>query len=289
MNRREPAVRPTPQPLNDVPVELLTLLRQGAARRDTGLLILGGCPIGGGWRRPLLVEALAATAPVGPAAEVRAAHPVEGVDEGRQEQASGNGHDLARAPFGPPLPVFESAATALERGYRRIVIECQNPPNGGQRDALVSDPGGLVCVIACVPGFDARSAFVSLTRADWDALEGLLGVLSWVRLPGAHGSFTLCDAFTPSRRLVYRSRYADATDALYAGRQLSWEAQAVGHLEAGRVEPWRLRQQLLAWGLLEPGETEVMRETHREQDLHVALRCWLQERLLLRQKTGRYH
>jgi hypothetical protein len=290
MNEAELTLLRAPQPRNEGTGELMTLVRQSVARRDTGLLILGGFP-GSGERRQLLIAALAATAAAGPAAVVDPAAHVDAADDDPQGEASDHRIGVTRFPDGP-LPRFASAVTAREHGYRRLVIDSEGPLDGAEWSAGVP-PAGAVCWIAGVTGIDARQAFESLTPADWPALEGLMGILTCGRLPGTRAPLTLWDAFVATHRPIYRSAYDSASEALSLGRQRHWEAQALEHLDAGRVAPGTLRQHLLAWGVLEPGESAGMPPTEREDKLRVGLRIWLQEHLLLRRRpaapTHGYH
>jgi hypothetical protein len=283
MNGREHLILSSPKLLNALPGEILSLLRQSLAHRQTGLLILGGCAAAAE-RRQLTITALAVTAALGPVAALRPAVAFDHTDASPDDAALENGLDPTRAQWDTVLPLFNSVTDAVDHGYRRILIDCPDSLDARHWGECLSYPPRQACLIVCVKSFDARHAFVSLTRADWNALESLIGILTWARLPGAQGPLTLCDGFTRGRRPIYRGGYEDAANALYVNRQLCWEAQAVGYLESGRIAPRTLRQQLLAWSVLDPADTEVMRDTLLEAELDMALRRWLQERVLSRHK-----
>jgi hypothetical protein len=240
--------------------ELKMLLRRRVIRRSTGLVLVGGREVHAE-RRQLLSIALAATRVAGPAVRVPASYRVERTD----------------------LPVMLSLQAAYGAGYRRIVLE--DVGETYYSNELLQQYAENACLIVVTSDVNAKSVFTRTTASNWAALDGLLGALTSVRLEGASEWMTLCDAFVQEGRPVNRNRYESALDAMQACRQLQWENQALAHLNAGRVTAARLREQILAWGMLSSEESDVIRHVERREAPR--LRIWLYETLLARGKPHR--
>jgi hypothetical protein len=240
--------------------EVKTLLRNRVIRRGTGLVLVGGREEHAE-RTQLLSIALAATRAAGPAARVPSSHRVER----------------------PDLPLMSSLQAAYGAGYRRIVLE--DVGETYYSNELLQQYAESACLVVGTPDVNAKSVFTRTTASNWAALDGLLGALTSVRLEGASEWMTLCDVFVQEARPVNRNRYESAVDALQTCRQFQWENQALAHLEAGRVSAARLREQLLAWGMLSSEESEVIRHLGRREAPQ--LRIWLYETLLARRTPPR--
>jgi hypothetical protein len=265
----------SPVPSEAVPAHLMRLLEEAVTRRDTGLLMVGG--LQESFERTLLLaEVLAATEAVGPAALVLPAYRLDGAERYLRIQECADGTQRVRSRCYPQLPLFPSVESAYEKGYRRIAMEYECEPYHPVASEIVRRHAQDVCFIVCINGIGAQDAFAYLTSADWGTLECLIGVLTWVRFQGAHAPLALCDAFVPGDQAINPKLYERAADALYACRQLEWEAQALKLLDSSSVSALELRQYLLAWDVLEGDDSELMQQTQRVE----GLRVWLIEKLL---------
>ena len=254
----------------ELPPELATLLVQGIARRDTGLLLLGGRRESLE-RRRLLTQSLAATESAGPAALVLPAYELGSADRYLRLNEANDGMELVSSRGCPQLPLYSSFASAYTSGYRRIVMEYECPPYLPLSLEVLDHHADEVCFIVCVNGIDTQRTFERVTRGDWHALESLIGVLAWDRLQGPGAPITVCDAFVPTDRSVNATHYASASAALHWARQLQWEAQALNQLNAHTAEAAQLRELLLASGALGSEDAEGIRQAARPEGLRVFL------------------
>ena len=282
---------PASQTRTDIPKELITLLAQGIARRDTGLLLLGGRP-GSFERQLLLARALAATEAIGSAAIVLPAYRSHSVDQYLRFDESVGTESVSSRCF-PNVPLFPSVEAACAAGHHRIVMEYECEPYRPLSYELVGEHAHDVCFLLCVDEMEAKGAFDWITTSDWDTFKTLIGIMSWIKLEGPGGPVALCDAFVPNTRPLYRTLSGGASEAVYAHRQLQWEVQAIQLLDSRRLLPEQFRHHLCAWGLLDAHDLDLMTQTARPE----GLRIWLYEKLLGWLKpstsspaqTARYH
>jgi hypothetical protein len=251
---------------NAIPNELRAWLRKALARRNTGLMLLGGRPEAP--ERPrLLAEALVATEAVGSAALVLPWHRLENPDVYPEFEEDEDGTEAARSWRFPSLPVFRTFEGAYAAGHRRIVVERNIQPYPPVPIGFIRDHAHDLCVIACLDDLDATDAFTramddgAMSPADrrvipWRDLQDLIGVLTWVQVEGEEGPISIYDTFVPGDKALNGTRYVTPSVAVHAGRQLQWETQVLELLEAGAVAPDRFQDYLTAWGLLE-GHREV--------------------------------
>lgn len=267
--------------ISGISMALMARLAQSVTRRQGGLLVVGGSE-GSAERQGLLAAALIATEVVGPAAQVLL--PRRG--ENRETTVEGSevvdGATMENSTCVRGLSRFPSVETAYEAGYRRIVIEGSADP--GQWNGLKKQYGADTCLILGTCDVEVKSAFMCRTASDWDALDGLLGIVTAVRSWGTWTSISLYDAFVRESRPLNRNRYESAVDAVQASRQFMWEGQALANLDAGRITASNLRELLLSWGMLSARENDEIRGV--EPTDTACLRLWLYERLLVRPRLS---
>jgi len=269
------------EPPDHVPDDLALHLARAVSQRRTGLLLLGGRP--GSVERELLFQAaLSVTAPVGPVALVLPAYQLGDAERYVQIEESPEGTQRVYSRRFPQLPIYPSVASAIASGYSRIAIEYECEPYLPVPHELLRRHAREVCFIVGANDFDTRTLFTRIAPAQWDDWACLIGLFGWVRLQGTAGSLSLCDICVPGNQIVNTTRYRTTAAALTACRQRQWETQALKHLEAHRVEPLQLRQQLVDWDILDPHDHAAMRDT--EQPEHVSR--WLYERVIARAEMG---
>ena len=278
---------------NAIPNELRAWLRKALARRNTGLLLLGGRPEAP--ERPLLLaEVLLATEAVGTAALVLPWHRLESPDVYLESEEDEHGVEAARSRRFPSLPVFSTFEGAYAAGHRRIAVESDIQRYPPVPIGFIRDHVHDLCVIACLDDLDATDAFTramddratSNTQMSptnrrliaWRDFQDLIGVLTWVQVEGEEGPISICDAFVPGDAALNGTRYVTPSVAVHAGRQLQWETQVLKLLEAGAVAPDRLQDYLSAWDLLGSNDIAEFAQPLRPE----ALRVWIWERLLAR-------
>lgn len=259
-----------------VPDGLVSLLHKAAERRRCGVLLVGGRQ-DGIHRQLLLAHAVSATAAAGPAAIVLPAYEHRSARRflACHELADGTERVISRA-F-PDVPVCSSFDSAYGQGYRRVVMECDCEPYRPLPLKTLREHSRDVCFILCSNETEASEVFSAVTSNDWLALEDLIGIFTRSQL-SRNPALTLSDGFMPGDRTLNSARYTTASSALFAGRQLWWEIQALQFLHAHPRYAATIRRALRACDMLDADDDGLMRQIARLEGLLE----WLRGRIRVR-------